>query len=155
MLTNIYSYPSIAVWLPFNEAWRQFKTEEVSDWTKAYDPSRLVNPASGGNHYKTGDMVDIHQYPAPVLEMNSPDWVTVLGEYGGIGLPVKDHLWNNDKNWGYINLKSSGETTAEYVKYAHQLKEFAKKGLSAAIYTQTTDVEGEVNGFYSCYKIVA
>ena len=146
ILDYLYSYPSIAVWVPFNEAWGQFKTVEISEWTKAYDPSRLVNPASGGNHYRTGDMVDIHQYPAPVLEMNSPDWVTVLGEYGGIGLPVKDHLWNNDKNWGYINLKSSDETTAEYVKYAHQLKEFAKKGLSAAIYTQTTDVEGEVNG---------
>lgn len=146
IMDYLYSYPSIAVWVPFNEAWGQFKTVEITDWTKAYDPSRLVNPASGGNHYKTGDMVDIHQYPAPVLEMNSSDWVTVLGEYGGIGLPVKDHLWNNDKNWGYINLKNSEETTTEYVKYATQLKEFAKKGLSAAIYTQTTDVEGEVNG---------
>jgi beta-galactosidase/beta-glucuronidase len=142
----LYSYPSIATWTPFNEAWGQFKTIEIAEWTKAYDPSRLVNPASGGNHYKTGDMLDIHQYPAPVLDMNSPDWATVLGEYGGIGLPIKGHLWNSEKNWGYINIKSSEETTAEYVKYATQLKELAKKGLSAAVYTQTTDVEGEING---------
>ncbi|TDG37293.1 beta-galactosidase [Pedobacter changchengzhani] len=148
IIDNLYSYPSIAVWVPFNEAWGQFKTPEIAKWTKEYDPSRLVNPASGGNHYKnTGDMVDIHQYPAPVLEMNGPDHVTVLGEYGGIGLPIKGHLWNNDKNWGYIELKNSAETTAEYVKYAKQLEELAKKGISAAVYTQTTDVEGEINGF--------
>lgn len=147
IMDNLYSYPSIAVWVPFNEAWGQFKTPEIAKWTKEYDPSRLVNPASGGNHYKnTGDMLDIHQYPAPVLAMNGTDWVTVLGEYGGIGLPIKDHLWNKDKNWGYIELKNSAETTAEYVKYANQLKELAKKGISAAVYTQTTDVEGEING---------
>ncbi len=147
IMDYLYSYPSIAVWVPFNEAWGQFKTVEITEWTKAHDPSRLVNPASGGNHYKTGDMIDIHHYPTPVLEMNGADWVTVLGEYGGIGLPIKEHLWNNDKNWGYINLKSSEETTAEYVKYANQLKELVKKGISAAVYTQTTDVEGEINGF--------
>jgi hypothetical protein len=80
------------------------------------------------------------------MEMTSPEWATVLGEYGGIGLPVKGHLWDNDKGWGYIQLKSSEETTAEYVKYAKELRVLAKKGLSAAVYTQTTDVEGEING---------
>lgn len=98
IIDYLYAYPSIAVWVPFNEAWGQFKTVEIAEWTKAYDPSRLVNPASGGNHYKTGDMLDIHQYPAPVIDMTSPDWATVLGEYGGVGLPIKGHLWNNDKN---------------------------------------------------------
>ena len=146
IIDYLYCYPSIAVWVPFNEAWGEFKTVEIAEWTKAYDPSRLVDPASGGNHYKTGDMVDIHQYPAPVIEMTSPDWVTVLGEFGGIGLPIKNHLWNTDKNWGYIQLKSSEETTAEYSKYATELKALAKQGLSAAVYTQTTDVEGEING---------
>jgi beta-galactosidase/beta-glucuronidase len=146
IIDYLYSYPSIAVWVPFNEAWGQFKTVEVAEWTKAYDPDRLVNPASGGNHFKIGDMLDIHHYPAPVMEMTSPEWATVLGEYGGIGLPVKGHLWDNDKGWGYIQLKSSEETTAEYVKYAKELRVLAKKGLSAAVYTQTTDVEGEING---------
>src|SRR5690606_30729044 len=73
--------------------------------------------------------------------------VTVLGEYGGIGLPLKGHLWKPDNNWGYVKFKNSKETTAEYVKYAKELKQMAKTGFSAAVYTQTTDVEGEVNGF--------
>lgn len=142
----LYSNPCIAVWVPFNEAWGQFKTVEIATWTKDYDPGRLVNPASGGNHYRTGDMLDIHNYPQPVLEMNGPQRASVLGEYGGIGLPVTGHLWDSNKSWGYIQFKSSAETTAEYVKYAIQLKSLVKEGLSAAIYTQITDVEGEVNG---------
>ena len=72
---------------------------------------------------------------------------TVLGEYGGIGLPLQNHLWQPDKNWGYVQFKNAKEVTDEYVKYAEQLKKLIKAGFSAAVYTQTTDVEGEVNGF--------
>ena len=147
IMDYLYSYPSIAVWVPFNEAWGQFKTNEVSEWTKAYDPSRLVNAASGGNHYRTGDMLDLHNYPGPKLYMYDAERATVLGEYGGIGLALDGHLWNTDKNWGYVQFKDSKETTAEYVKYANELKKLVKAGFSAAVYTQTTDVEGEVNGF--------
>ena len=140
------SNPSVVVWVPFNEAWGQFDTEKVVAWTKAYDPSRLVNPASGGNHRPCGDILDLHNYPGPDPFLFDPIRVNVLGEYGGIGLAVEDHLWWNKRNWGYIQFKNSDEVTAEYVKYAKQLKSFVKKGFSAAVYTQTTDVEGEVNG---------
>ena len=140
------SNPSVVVWVPFNEAWGQFDTEKVVAWTKAYDPSRLVNPASGGNHRPCGDILDLHNYPGPDMFLFDPIRVNVLGEYGGIGLAVEDHLWWNKRNWGYIQFKNSNEVTAEYVKYAKQLKDFVKKGFSAAVYTQTTDVEGEVNG---------
>ncbi|MGM9797300.1 MAG: glycoside hydrolase family 2 protein [Parabacteroides sp.] len=140
------SNPSVVVWVPFNEAWGQFDTEKVVAWTKAYDPSRLVNPASGGNHRPCGDILDLHNYPGPSMFLFDPIRVNVLGEYGGIGLAVEDHLWWNKRNWGYIQFKNSDEVTAEYVKYAKQLKDFVKKGFSAAVYTQTTDVEGEVNG---------
>lgn len=140
------SNPSVVVWVPFNEAWGQFDTEKVVAWTKAYDPSRLVNPASGGNHRPCGDILDLHNYPGPNMFLFDPIRVNVLGEYGGIGLAVEDHLWWNKRNWGYIQFKNSDEVTAEYVKYAKQLKDFVKKGFSAAVYTQTTDVEGEVNG---------
>jgi beta-galactosidase/beta-glucuronidase len=142
----LYSHPSIVVWVPFNEAWGQFKTPEVVEWTKRYDPSRLVNPASGGNHYPVGDMLDLHHYPYPKLYFYDAERPTVLGEYGGIGLPVEGHLWQPDKNWGYVKFKNSQEVTDEYIKYAEQLKLLAKSGFSAAVYTQTTDVEGEVNG---------
>lgn len=139
-------YPSIAVWVPFNEAWGQFKTQEIAEWTKYYDPSRLVNPASGGNHYKTGDILDYHKYPAPEFMMYDPERVTVIGEYGGIGLPLQGHLWQTDRNWGYTQFKNSREVTDEYLKYTEQLLKLVPRGISAAVYTQTTDVEGEVNG---------
>ncbi|MDD4515763.1 sugar-binding domain-containing protein [Massilibacteroides sp.] len=140
------SNPSVVVWVPFNEAWGQFDTERVAEWTAAYDPSRLVNPASGGNHRPTGDILDLHNYPGPAMFLFDAERVNVLGEYGGIGLALEDHLWWNKRNWGYIQFKNSDEVTAEYVKYANELKSFIDRGFSAAVYTQTTDVEGEVNG---------
>lgn len=146
VMDYLYSYPSIGVWVPFNEAWGQFKTQEISDWTKNYDPSRLVNPASGGNHYTVGDILDLHQYPAPKLYLYDAQRVTVLGEYGGIGWANKEHLWEPDRNWGYVQFNSAKEVTDEYVKYAEELKDLIPQGFSAAVYTQTTDVEIEVNG---------
>ncbi len=146
IMDNLYSYPSIVVWVPFNEAWGQFKTVEITEWTKSQDPSRLVNSASGGNFFQTGDILDLHNYPEPKMYLYDANRVTVLGEYGGIGLPLEGHLWKTDNNWGYVKFKNSKETTDEYVKYAEMLKKLVKSGFSAAIYTQTTDVEGEVNG---------
>jgi beta-galactosidase/beta-glucuronidase len=147
IMDYLYSHPSIVVWVPFNESWGQFKTEEIAEWTKAYDPSRLVNPASGGNFYTTGDMLDLHNYPGPEMYLYDAQRTTVLGEYGGIGLAVEGHLWKTDKNWGYVQFKNSKETTDQYVKYGEQLYKMIKAGFSAAVYTQTTDVEGEINGF--------
>lgn len=141
-----YSNPSVVVWVPFNEAWGQFKTEEITEWTKSYDPSRLVNSASGGNHYEVGDILDMHNYPEPVMGLYDSKRVNVLGEYGGIGLVVENHLWEKDRNWGYVQYKTSEEATKVYVEYAEKLKKLIPYGYSAAVYTQTTDVEIEVNG---------
>jgi beta-galactosidase/beta-glucuronidase len=146
IIDYLYSNPSVGVWVPFNEAWGQFKTKEIVEWTKQYDPSRLVNPASGGNHYPVGDMLDLHNYPDPQLYLYDAQRATVLGEYGGIGWANKDHLWEPNRNWGYVQFNSSKEVTDEYVKYAEQLKKLILQGFSAAVYTQTTDVEIEVNG---------
>lgn len=142
----LYSHPSIGVWVPFNEAWGQFKTGEIADWTKNYDPSRLVNPASGGNHYMTGDILDTHHYPHPKLTLMDSSRATVLGEYGGIGFVVNEHLWEPNRNWGYIRLNSIEEVTNQYEQYANTLKELIKVAFTGAVYTQTTDVETEVNG---------
>lgn len=147
IMDHLYSYPSIVVWVPFNEAWGQFKTVEITEWTKNHDPSRLVNSSSGGNHFQTGDILDLHNYPGPELYLYDARRITVLGEYGGIGLPLDGHLWRANDNWGYIKFKNATEVTNEYIKYAKELKKLVKTGFSAAVYTQTTDVEGEVNGF--------
>jgi beta-galactosidase/beta-glucuronidase len=143
----LYSYPCISTWTPFNEAWGQFKTKEIAAWTKELDPSRLVNPASGGNYYRTGDILDLHKYPAPDMFLFDPDRANVIGEYGGIGYAVTGHLWAPDRNWGYIKFKSTDEVTDTYVDYAEQLYNFVEKGVTAGVYTQTTDVEIEINGF--------
>ena len=140
------SSPSVVVWVPFNEAWGQFDTERIVNWTMEYDPSRLVNPASGGNHRPCGHMLDLHNYPEPKMYLYDAKRVNVLGEYGGIGLPVEGHLWSADKNWGYIEFKTREDVTDRYVTYAEKLMELVERGFSAAVYTQTTDVEGEVNG---------
>lgn len=141
-----YSNPSVVVRVPFNEAWGQFKTAEITEWTKNQDPSRLVNPASGGNHYDIGDMIDIHNYPDPVMGLFDSKRVNVLGEYGGIGLVQDNHVWENNRNWGYVQYKTSEEATKAYVVLIEKLKKLIPFGYSAAVYTQTTDVESEVNG---------
>lgn len=142
----LYNYPSIVVWVPFNEAWGQFKTPEIAEWTKEYDPSRLVNPASGGNFYTVGDILDLHNYPGPAMYLYDAQRANVLGEYGGIGMVVDGHIWMPDHNWGYIQFKTPEEVTDQYVDYANQLRQMADNGFSAGVYTQTTDVEMEVNG---------
>jgi beta-galactosidase/beta-glucuronidase len=146
IMNFLYSNPSIVCWVPFNEAWGQFKTKEISQLTKNFDPSRLVNAASGGNYYNVGDITDIHNYPEPRMLFYDPDRSNVLGEFGGIGLAIENHLWQKDKNWGYVKYKSSEKATDEYINFANQLLEMVHKGFSGAIYTQITDVEGEVNG---------
>jgi beta-galactosidase/beta-glucuronidase len=141
-----YSNPSVVVLVPFNEAWGQFKTPEIVELTKNYNPSRLVNPASGGNHYDVGDMIDIHNYPEPVMGLFDSKRVNVLGEYGGIGLVKDNHVWENNRNWGYVQYKTSEEATKAYVSFAEKLKKLIPFGYAAAVYTQTTDVEIEING---------
>ena len=105
IMDNLYSYPSIVVWVPFNEAWGQFKTVEITGWTKNHDLSRLVNSSSGGNHFQTGDILDIHHYLGSELKLYDARRITVLGEYGGIGLSVDGHLWQTDKIGGIQSLR--------------------------------------------------
>ena len=140
-------FPCIVTWVPFNEAWGQFDTEEVVKFTRAQDPTRLINYASGGNFVKcSGDILDLHNYPHPEMYLYDKDYINVLGEYGGIGWPVEGHLWQPDRNWGYVQFKSADEVLDTYEKYADMLIDLIDDGFSGAIYTQTTDVEIEVNG---------
>lgn len=141
--------PSIVVWVPFNEAWGQFKTEEIVEWTMTYDPSRLVNSASGGNFVEVGHILDLHNYPEPAMpapDLFGDDQILVLGEYGGLGLPLEGHTWQAKDNWGYQSFSTPGELLDKYENFIFRFPSFIEKGLSAAIYTQTTDVEIETNG---------
>ena len=147
IINDFKFFPSIVVWVPFNEAWGQFDTEEVVRFTREQDPSRLINYASGGNFERcSGDILDLHNYPDPEMYLYDPGYINVLGEYGGIGLPVEGHLWQPDRNWGYVQYKNGEEVLDAYEMYAEELIDLVRKGFAAAVYTQTTDVEGEVNG---------
>ena len=149
IMDALHNFPSIIVWVPFNEAWGQFKTAEIANWTKQKDPSRLVNSASGGNFFPVGDIEDLHNYPDPAMprpDIFGDKKALVLGEFGGLGLPVQGHTWQ-EKNWGYQSFKSNDSLFKRYQSLTDKLEELIRAGLSAAVYTQTTDVEGEVNGF--------
>ena len=140
-------FPCIVVWVPFNEGWGQFDTEEVVQFTRAQDPTRLINYASGGNFvHCSGDILDLHNYPHPEMYLYDKEYINVLGEYGGIGWPVEGHLWQPERNWGYVQFKSADEVLDTYEKYAEMLIDLIDDGFAGAIYTQTTDVEIEVNG---------
>lgn len=140
-------FPCIVVWVPFNEGWGQFDTEQVVQFTRNIDDSRLINYASGGNFIRcSGDILDLHNYPHPEMYLYDKDYINVMGEYGGIGWPVEGHLWQPDRNWGYVQYKSADEVLDTYEIYAMQLADLVDDGFAGAIYTQTTDVEGEVNG---------
>lgn len=149
IMESLHSYPCIAIWVPFNEAWGQFKTKEITEWTKSMDPSRLVNSASGGNYFDCGDIVDSHDYGNPIMYMFNNQKVNVIGEYGGIGCAVDGHLWVKDKNWGYGKMRSQEEVTKRFVELTNRFIDMTKYGCFGAIYTQTTDVEIEVNGLFT------
>lgn len=151
MIDTLHNHPSIVVWTTFNERWGQHRSTEVGEWVRAYDPTRHLNIASGGNFFPVTDIADEHDYPDPTFPLafsEYDDFIKVIGEFGGHGWPVQGHLWDLKKrNWGYGGLPQSIEEYIErYRRTANILGEFKKKGITAGVYTQTTDVEGEING---------
>ncbi|QGY46774.1 glycoside hydrolase family 2 [Maribellus comscasis] len=149
MIDIHYNSPSIVMWVPFNEGWGQYTTCRIAKMVKDYDPTRLVNAVSGWALRNCGDVYDIHTYQTEVrIPPASLDRASVIGEYGGIGYPIETNLWNPEmRNWGYQTYHSEKELLDAYIYKFNQIVEMKKtKGLSAAVYTQTTDVEGEVNG---------
>ena len=146
MISQHTFFPSIITWVPFNEGWGQHDTNNIINWVKRLDPSRLVDGPSGWNDLGMGDLLDKHQYPGPGTLVAQPGRASILGEFGGLGLPVTGHLWQEKKNWGYRNMKSEEDLAEHYAALIKQIPDLVKKGLNAAIYTQITDVETEVNG---------
>ena len=147
IMAAFHNYPSIVIWVPFNEGWGQHDSVEIVERTMRRDPSRLTDGPSGWEDRGVGDMKDRHDYPGPGMFPPMEDRASVLGEFGGLGLPIKDHLWQpNDRNWGYRQMEGKQQLAEDYQSLVTRLRPLIRKGLAAAIYTQTTDVEGEVNG---------
>ena len=141
------NHPCIVMWVPFNEGWGQFETERITERIKTYDPSRLVDSTSGWTDRNVGDVHDIHSYPGPAVPKTETNRAVVLGEFGGLGLPVRGHTWQEEKNWGYRSFKTAEDLTAAYLGLIKKLRPMTgARGLAGAVYTQTTDVEVEVNG---------
>jgi len=155
MVGNLEDHPSIIVWVLFNEGWGQYDTKPLADMLKVRDPSRLVDNASGWTDMKAGDLQDMHSYPGP--DSPSPDThrAAVLGEFGGLGLAVDGHMWATNF-WGYVRLPNPDELSTRYVQMLKQVwKLNYLRGLSAAVYTQTADVETECNGLLTYDREVA
>ena len=149
MLDRLHNAPSVIMWVVFNEGFGQYETKSLAQWIKNVDPSRLVDATSGWLDMNVGEVFDIHTYePEPKRPQKKADRAIVLGEYGGVGWPVKDHLWNPSmRNWGYLTYQDQAAYMEGLRKKMAALVPMKNElGVSAAVYTQTTDVEGEVNG---------
>ena len=180
MMDALQAVPSIVMWNPYNEGWTQpgeFLTHAMLDFTRRYDPTRLVNGPSGcwdweGGHLlpkgwkwenrvwtqhkpagecEAADTVDLHLYRGPEMFAVNDRRISFLGEFGGLGHPVEGHLWRTSKkgNWGYGGIedtKTREGLEKTYLGLMEKLGDLAEKGLGGAIYTQTTDVEIEING---------
>lgn len=149
LINEFYNSPSIVTWVPFNEGWGQFQTEQIAKLTKQLDPTRLVDAPSGWQDRGVGDMHDIHSYPGPDMPPTEDDRASILGEFGGQALVVKEHLWIQDFSKApshYETSTSEEKLHSTYDDLINQLMSLKQKGLAGAVYTQTTDVESEVNG---------
>lgn len=158
MVDHLRDHPSIVVWTPFNEAWGQHDTVAMGKMAIDYDKTRLINIASGGNFWEIGDIADEHRYPHPGFPFEQKrldDYIKVVGEFGGHGFPMEGHLWDaNARNWGYGGLpKDIDEWKERYRQSINILCELRKQGVAAGVYTQTTDVEGEINGLLTYDRV--
>lgn len=155
MIAALRNHPCIVMWVPFNEGWGQYDTERIVGLVRQWDPTRLANAASGWHETGAGDVHDIHAYPGPASPQPERRRAPVLGEFGGLGLPVAGHTWQAEKNWGYRSFTSPEELTRAYVNLLSTLRLLiGDPGLAAAVYTQTTDVEIEVNGLMTYDRAV-
>jgi hypothetical protein len=155
MIDLLRNHPCVAMWVVFNESWGQYDTKRLTRWVKNYDPTRLVNCASGWHDRAVGDVLDLHAYPGPVSPEPEPTRAAVLGEFGGLGLPLSGHTWQDEKNWGYRNFEDRKALMRRYLQLYEEVRLLmASPGLSAAVYTQTTDVETEVNGLMTYDRAV-
>ncbi|HZL26000.1 MAG TPA: glycoside hydrolase family 2 TIM barrel-domain containing protein, partial [Acidobacteriaceae bacterium] len=153
MIAGRGNHPSIVMWVVFNEGWGQFDTPRLTEHVKKMDPTRLVDNASGWTDKKVGDVVDMHHYADPLMPKLEESRAAVLGEFGGLGLAVEGHMWNA-KTFQYRKTNDQKQLTDQYVKMFEDAVKLKENGLCAVVYTQTTDVEGEINGLMTYDRAV-
>ncbi|MCU4675985.1 hypothetical protein N7931_10090 [Catenovulum sp. 2E275] len=151
MMDTLFNHPSIVVWTTFNERWGQHNTMAVGEFVEQYDPSRHLNIASGGNFFPIGDIADAHHYPEPKFLLDATEfdgYIKVVGEFGGHGWPVQNHVWAPEREkMIYGNMpKTLNEYQSRYIRSITNLAKLKQQGISAGVYTQTSDVETEING---------
>lgn len=155
-INQLYNYPSIVCWVLFNEGWYTYDQPRLTQWLQQRDHTRLINGHTGENYGKDGpqdlagkwansDLTDIHDYPGPGIAPALPGKARVLGEWGGVGVPVKGHQWNAAAGWGYVKITPS-EMVDKYSSMVKRLKTYETAGQSGSIYTEPFDVEIEENG---------
>lgn len=146
----LYNFTSIGCWVPFNEAWGQFDAKRIGEAVKKYDPTRIVDHASGWHDQKGPELKSVHQYVLPFIAPKGDGRPLVLSEFGGYSRIIENHVWNRQKSFGYIMYKTKETLTAAYRKlFEKQIIPCIAKGLSATVYTQVSDVEFEVNGIFT------
>ena len=145
VVSALRNHPSIVMWVPFNEGWGQHDTERYVALVRRLDSTRLIDNASGWSDHGVGDVADVHAYPGPGLPRSDGRRALVLGEFGGLGLLLRGHTWSRE-GWSYRTTDDTVAYGNSYRGLVEVLRGLASRGLSAAVYTQTTDVETEMNG---------
>jgi beta-galactosidase/beta-glucuronidase len=156
MVDHLHNFTCIGMWIPFNEAWGQFDANQVADWLQSYDPTRPVDHASGWFDQGSGNFRSIHTYfKALIPEDPDEKRAVILSEFGGYALKIPDHVWNPEKEFGYQKFESKAALTDAYIDLIQlQLMPWIESGLSGAVYTQTSDVEIEINGYLTYDRAV-
>jgi hypothetical protein len=179
MMDNLGKVTSIVAWIPYNEGWGQpgeHLTHAMLDFVRRYDRTRIVGGPSGawdweGGHLlpkgwkwndrietshkpagvcEAADTVDMHLYRGPTMFRVNDRRASFLGEFGGLGHAVSNHVWQSERKiWGYGGTDDTSTREGllkTYLGLIDQVRELAAKGLAGSVYTQTTDVENEING---------
>lgn len=150
MIDNLYNCTCIGCWVPFNEGWGQFDAKEIGAAVKAYDPTRIVDHASGWHDQGGGDLKSKHKYILPIIKLLPSRRPYVVSEYGGYSRIVKNHVWNRLRSFGYVMFHSEKTLSLAYkLLHVTQVIPLIRWGLCATVYTQVSDVEFEVNGIYT------
>jgi len=157
MIEHLYNAPCIAAWVPFNEGWGQFEARAIAAWVRELDPTRSVDHASGWFDQDGGDYCSRHIYRLS-LRRRRPRRCSrafVISEFGGYGLKIAGHAWDEERAFSVRIFATPAALAAAYDSLLEkELKPLIPRGLMAAIFTQTTDVEIEINGYLTYDRAV-